>query len=281
METNNRKNSYLEFEKFKVGDWIIDNKLGNKIMVINAFDDSGYGFELIDIYGNRHNNSVLYIEENYHHWSLNDAKDGDVLNANGAVFVYKKHDNNYLYFHYGINLSGEFVQSDEEDEIWSTTRYVVPATKEQRDLLFEKMFENNEENKTNISVYEQKYNEALEKARQSIKDGTISNNTIAYLESIFPELKETEDERMSKVLIDFVKCFTKGYDIIAANGPKVSEVVSWIEKLPKRLVPKEEKEEWKPSKGQLKALENIIHEEDYDDFALDTLLNDLKLLMEE
>lgn len=38
------------------------------------------------------------------------------------------------------------------------------------------------------------YDLALERAKDALSDGTISNNTIAYLQSIFPELKESEDE---------------------------------------------------------------------------------------
>lgn len=41
--------------------------------------------------------------------------------------------------------------------------------------------------------YEKKYKEALEKAKESMKDGGISQNTIDYLQNIFPELVEQMD----------------------------------------------------------------------------------------
>ena len=43
--------------------------------------------------------------------------------------------------------------------------------------------------------YEKLYKEVLEKARECMKDGGISQNTIDYLCNIFPELEESEDEQ--------------------------------------------------------------------------------------
>lgn len=54
--------------------------------------------------------------------------------------------------------------------------------------------------------YEKKYKEVLKKARGVLNDGTISNNTIAYIQDIFPELKESEKEQNIKDLIDELKC---------------------------------------------------------------------------
>lgn len=48
--------------------------------------------------------------------------------------------------------------------------------------------------------YEKKYKEALEKANSALKDGGISSNTIAYIQSIFPELKESEDEKIKRCI---------------------------------------------------------------------------------
>lgn len=63
--------------------------------------------------------------------------------------------------------------------------------------------------------YEQKYKEALERARECMKDGGISQNTIDYLCNIFPELAESEDERIKKEIIDYIKTGTYKKDWIA------------------------------------------------------------------
>ena len=64
--------------------------------------------------------------------------------------------------------------------------------------------------KSNIMNYEKKYNEALENIRKGLQtkeDGTkISGVTKAFLEEVFPELKESEDE-IRKQIISFLKEF--------------------------------------------------------------------------
>ena len=71
-----------------------------------------------------------------------------------------------------------------------------------------------------VSVdYKKKYEEALNRAKESLKDGGISQNSIDYIQSIFPELKESEDEEMirekivlalrSGELVERYKCLTK------------------------------------------------------------------------
>ena len=118
--------------KFKVGDWILysgDNYEG--VRHITKIDENGY-----------------YIERNgFKKWTLFDAKDGDILDANGAPFIYKKHDNDYdtylrfyVYFYCGVSLGGAFIEAT-ENNIWDSNNKVYPATKEQCDFLFQKMKE--------------------------------------------------------------------------------------------------------------------------------------------
>ena len=71
-------------------------------------------------------------------WSIEDAKPGDILNANGALFIYKKHDKDYVYFYCGVNLGGEFIKANEND-IWNSNNKIYPTTKEQRDTLMKAM----------------------------------------------------------------------------------------------------------------------------------------------
>ena len=70
--------------------------------------------------------------------------------------------------------------------------------------------------------YEKAYKEALERARefQKSKDGLC----VLTAESIFPELKESEDEKIRKALVGFHK------STIDVDGIKGEEIVSWLEK---------------------------------------------------
>ena len=72
--------------------------------------------------------------------------------------------------------------------------------------------------------YEKKYKVTLERAREALNDGTISSNTIAYLQNIFPELKESKDEKIRKALIRFHK------STIDIDGIKGDDILTWLEK---------------------------------------------------
>ena len=77
--------------------------------------------------------------------------------------------------------------------------------------------------------YEHKYNEALEKMSHFIKRyigaGCMISPTgsaAKELRNIFPELKESEDERVRKYLIDVVNDYCKGHEH--------DECIAWLEK---------------------------------------------------
>lgn len=80
--------------------------------------------------------------------------------------------------------------------------------------------------------YEKKYKEALERAREALNDGTISSNTIAYLQDILPELKESEDEKVKRMLIDYFKKYKENENcgINTFNRIPTDNILSWLEK---------------------------------------------------
>lgn len=81
--------------------------------------------------------------------------------------------------------------------------------------------------------YKKKYKEALERAREIIKDyekrGLKEQLFYAKedLEGIFPELKESEDERIRKALIEY---FGEQCDMSDWNGIYGYQVLAWLEK---------------------------------------------------
>ena len=72
--------------------------------------------------------------------------------------------------------------------------------------------------------YEKKYKEALEKARVWKEKSGMPKNKQGILDDIFPELKESEDEKIRKALIRFHK------STIDIDGIKGDEIVAWLEK---------------------------------------------------
>lgn len=74
--------------------------------------------------------------------------------------------------------------------------------------------------------YEQKYKEALERARVYHMGGSISAH---IAEVIFPELAESEDERIRQELIEHIKAnYEADYVLFKKFSP--DDVIAWLEK---------------------------------------------------
>ena len=113
---------------FKVGDWITD---GISKCQIHFIDNTQYWYS-----GNCILGSIESVNKRYHLWTIQNAKDGDVLALNGKPFIYShnKYGKNYCY----IDDCGQFRASF---NLVFEGNCVCPATKQERDLLFSKMRE--------------------------------------------------------------------------------------------------------------------------------------------
>ena len=77
--------------------------------------------------------------------------------------------------------------------------------------------------------YKKKYKEALEIARSCLKDGTITSTAKNYIETIFPELKESEDKRIKN---DCIKYLDYAYQHCTTDVYKkaIERCIAWLEK---------------------------------------------------
>ena len=75
--------------------------------------------------------------------------------------------------------------------------------------------------------YEKKYKEALEKATALYKAEEPMSGCNVLLETVFPELKESEDEKIRKALI---KYFTEGREYLSLIPYNKEQCVAWLEK---------------------------------------------------
>ena len=119
--------------KFKNGQWIVWQDKCYKV------NDNGCGYELID--QNDLSTSLEYgtVDESAHLWTIQDAKDGDVLvDVYGNIGIFQKNDDFDWTSYCSLGVNGGFQNFKVEHENDKTQ----PATKEQRDLLFQKMKEN-------------------------------------------------------------------------------------------------------------------------------------------
>lgn len=127
--------------KFKVGDWITCEEL-NTAKIINV-DGDRYEVEFID--GNKGFPHIDYIDRMFHLWTIQDAKDGDVLfvkptkNLGVQLIIFGGIDFDNRIKYYCRFLNNRFSIND--GLMGYEHKYFLPATKEQRDILFSKMKE--------------------------------------------------------------------------------------------------------------------------------------------
>jgi hypothetical protein len=125
--------------KFKVGDWIV-SKTSNLVYCVDSIL-----FPQSKCYCLSYNGGTVLVnfsdEQNYRLWTIQDAKDGDTLVASdGSLFMFAKLKNNSAYYHISLCKNGSMEISD-GNHSWETAKGCHPATKEQCDLLFQKMKE--------------------------------------------------------------------------------------------------------------------------------------------
>ena len=73
-----------------------------------------------------------------------------------------------------------------------------------------------------------RYDEALERAKKLYNDG---NSPVATtVEGIFPELKESEDERIRSIIKKSLKAYFEGNLAIGTNDTDYAECLAWLEK---------------------------------------------------
>ena len=126
--------------KYKVGDWLVATKHGlSRLIRIIGHEQGRYEIEKMG--GDTGVPSFGYVEEYYRPWAIQDANDGDVLATKDnciCIFDGTVEEGKYPFAYCGISMYGFRVY---DGKLPFTHDDVYPATKEQRDLLFQKMKE--------------------------------------------------------------------------------------------------------------------------------------------
>ena len=224
-------------------------------------------------------------------WTIQDAKDGDVLCSGQIILLFEKwecNDWNFVIAYAGIDISGKLQITDGH---WLISNYAHPATKEQRDLLFQKMKEAGYEwdaNKKELKKIEQKPAKWSEEDEKKFSDilailrggeNCYYNSPIlidwlkSLKERVQPQPKQEWSEKDKAVLDALIRR-------LEGDGVYVSPHLA-VECL-KSI---RSQSQWKPSEKQIEALEhslgdyNIkIFEDRYE--ILKSLYNELKKLKE-
>ena len=258
--------------KFHIGDWVVDEDDNNIYQIENVIENVTNGKFSYDLVGGGYFPST---KKNYHLWTIQDAKDGDVLafyseykgNKMVQVGIIKKYVgkhggcSNTFNIYVGVNWEkklqiGEYMGCSD----------IRPATKEQRDLLFQKMKEAGYEwnaNKKELKKIELKpmlsdfFNAEYERGKAD------ALKCVGYSE---------EDEKIINKLIAVVELY---YGI--GDDSEKQICLSWLKSLKQRNT-------WKPSDEQMKGLS--VAKDSCSDLSyktkntLKSLYNDLKRLRE-
>lgn len=124
--------------KFHEGDWVLNNVCYP--MQIASIKDSMYIFTEGDAM------SVSFVDEHLHLWSIQDAEDGDVLiNWNNTTFIFRAIEDETVKFHIAYNEKWDTIKTPSTKlshlGLPEPQFEFHPATKEHRNLLFQKMKE--------------------------------------------------------------------------------------------------------------------------------------------
>lgn len=143
--------TYKVEPKFKVGDWIVDDEAPNDVFCV--IEVLGEIYKVIDIDGDDYHIPHCKVNKQFHLWTIDDAQEGDVLVNGSNIFIFHFINDTRLMGYCHVNIdNGRFYDDLGKNECFCTIdAEVTPATKEQHDLLFQKMkndgYEWNAENK--------------------------------------------------------------------------------------------------------------------------------------
>ena len=140
--------------KFHEGDWIVQENIGT----YKVIEVCKSWYEVIDVEDNHY--SIAFDKEYMcHFWTIQDAKEGDILVAsNGSLFIFAKIKDNSAYYHFSLSKNGSKEISDGKHS-WETAKYCYPANKKERELLFKEIEEAGyewDDNKKELKKIEQK-----------------------------------------------------------------------------------------------------------------------------
>lgn len=290
--------------KFKVGDWVVFNNDHNSVYQVEKIEN--YEYTLRHILGG--SMPLSFSHENMIRvWTIKDAKDGDVLSFDNecsnyhSIGIFKRiasknepNGNTYrCYVKYG-GFKEKLEIPKNGDELHHCGTSVHPATKEQRDFLFQKMKEAGYEwdaEKKELKKIEQKqsWSEDDEKMCQetidwfekkcfpyALESENPARESIKWLKSLKNrvQLKQEWSKEDEKIWVTISNLLWEGYNM---SDKKTSweKIKDWLLPRVKSLKPQNH---WKPSEGQMKHLKSISigwHPSLDDCRILSSLYNDL------
>ena len=228
--------------KFKVGDWLVHNERRNIIKVVNA---TPLVYECVDILGYHYTITDTAIENNYHLWSIADAKDGDVLAAEDKdkIFIYngKLDLRGRVCAYCGIYKTHDGLRFTEcAIGNYFTYKEPYPATKEQCDQLEKAMADAGY-----IFDFEKKELNKIDARENLTLDGDLMVADCMIVEQN-PAWSEEDETRLTNIIIMLKEGASHHF-----IKDDITKAVDWLKSIrPQKL--------WKPNALQMKALNTAI-----------------------
>ena len=188
--------------KFKVGDWIVDKN--GVVKQILSYKNG--------IYKHTCGYSSYVFEDEWRLWDITkDAKDGDVLACNEEILLFKSYSEGRISLYCWYNgKTNNFHSKEVVDALMTTINKICPATKEQREALFGKMYdagyewdaENKQLKKMEVNPAWTDRDESFLKSALSIisyslsdgKEDDIETDLTEWLKGIKERIRSSTDE---------------------------------------------------------------------------------------
>ena len=270
--------------KFKVGNWYQCTKdfFGKGV----TFDkNTAYYCAKEGCLQNEYGCHIAIVEDLYNNfklWTIKDARDGDVLVYDGEIFMIKSYTlwNKIVYY---CCYDGKILHKHSIYGSWRREDFdkVHPATKEQRELLFQKMeeagYEWDEEKKESKKIGQKsawsREDEQNLNAVQSLCRWLKDVIHVKYDKPVWGEEDIKAFNRICAILVDAseVKNWWKEYRLIERE--EMIRLTDFLKSL-------HQQPHWKPSEEQIDALKEAMYQLDCTKYSdgIDLLYNDLKKL---
>ena len=275
LENQSEKKSADKVEpKFKVGDWLVENEPNNYARFIQILEVVNvYGKERYKISRDIHNDEDVvecrFIENNYHPFTIQDAKEGDVLTDNldcfnnPFIFILKRFENVYFGLVKPSDFSSHcFLTMSDKQEFregdYHHMHNIQPATKEQRELLFSKMKEEGWEwdaEKKKLRKINSKWTSEDEQhlivcenalRKYQVSDRWDADIIIKWLEDKLKQGEQKpkwteEDEDMIESIIDYLKPMPIFFESTNGKSGKeytkkfIKRSIKWLKSIEQRM----------------------------------------------
>ena len=276
--------------KFHEDDWVIGRATENEPRQIAEITEEGYKTTYGGWIG-------FSFEEDMRLWTIQDAKDGDVLaDRDRAILLFRGVGNNEwsdaieYYALLETNMNNRF-SLQEGDAYWGKVDNcsLCPATKKQRDALMKAMaeagYEWDPENRELKKIDHKELTDFQEILRSILieSNGKYDDNTVIRLSGQVLELVEQKPAEWSKEDEAHIDSLLKRLEGICKPGAAfistrfaISEDKDWLKSLKDRYT-------WKPSDEQIEALDSATENCAYSEYqdCLRELIGQLKKLREE